>query len=147
MTTIQILHFDQGFDSAALCTPTEELYFSTSDWALVTCTACLQAKHAALVNYTVRNITTGDEEDLRVLELSGEEILNGFPPEVAKHIFHLIRQVGYNNESSHETNWQLWKVQNSEIIRLLLLPYISDRALYDSDYEAWENMVLGEDRD
>jgi len=89
-----------------------------------------------LVDYTVRNITTGDEEELRLLELTDEEA--GQLPADAQAVL-----------GPHRTLWRTeqailhpeWETAQDELLRLLL-PYISDRALYDSDYAQWEENVL-----
>lgn len=86
-----------------------------------------------LVDYSVRNITTGDEEDIRVLELDPDEML-GFPEPVRDQVIALI-----DDAQQTGSHW----AANQDAILLLLLPYISDRALYNSDYEAWERKVLG----
>ena len=95
-----------------------------------------------LVDYTVRNITTGDEEDIRVLELTDEEIAD-FPEAVREEVRDLIRQQSYTNADGVTTGriQTSWAV-DQEHIRVLLLPYITDRALYDGDYAAWETNVL-----
>jgi hypothetical protein len=88
-----------------------------------------------LVNYTVRNICTGDEEEIRVLELTDEE-MNGFPADVRGQISTLI--------AASVANHDVW-LTNQDVIVRLLLPYISRRALYDNDYGTWENYVLKND--
>jgi len=91
-----------------------------------------------LVDYTVRNITTGDEEDIRVLELEPSEY-DGFPDEVREQVRALVAEVGWGSERYSSSLWQT----NQERILALLLPSITDRALYDSDYTAWEARLLG----
>lgn len=98
-----------------------------------------------LIDYTVRNITTGDEEDIRILELSDHEILNGFPPEVAHQIYALIKEVGYS-EGSEYADWTAWQT-NQEKIRELLLPLISHRDIYELEYSLWEEAVVEDDWD
>jgi len=85
-----------------------------------------------LVNYTVRNIITGDGEDERILELGPDE-LGGFPEEVRDQIQWLIddsQQTGSHWDGAQETMLDL------------LLPYISERELFDASYPAWEQNVL-----
>jgi hypothetical protein len=92
-----------------------------------------------LVDYTVRNITTGDEEDIRVLELETEEF-DGFPEQVRDDIRNLIGLIAWQWHAGQPIAAD-WLIAQDQILKLLL-PYITDRALYDSDYEAWENNVL-----
>jgi len=96
-----------------------------------------------LVDYTVRNITTGDEEDIRVLELTDDEI-SSFPAEVREQIRAIIRAQGFTTPEGVttgriQTSW----ADDQDQILALLLPYITDRALYDADYTAWEARLLG----
>ncbi len=93
-----------------------------------------------LIDYTVRNITTGDEEDIRVLELTDDEMA-GFPDEVRDEIQSLIAYSVEGRAGVDSTRWETAQEQ----IRQLLLPYISDRWLYDSDYSLWEGKVLDAD--
>lgn len=86
-----------------------------------------------LVDYTVRNITTGDEEEIRVLELTDDE-LAGFPEPVRAEIRDIVRR----NEAT--TRWDT----DQDRIVALLLPYISKPALYRDDYGTWEEWVLGD---
>jgi hypothetical protein len=89
-----------------------------------------------LIDYTVRNIMTGDEEDIRVLELTPDEML-GFPEPVRDEAIALIDDA--QQTGSH------WATNQAHILDLLL-PYISNHALFDADYEAWERKVLGDER-
>ena len=93
-----------------------------------------------LVDYTVRNIPTGDEDDLRLLELTDDEIA-GFPDAVRGAVRSLLASpaAAYRTGSSL-TGWDA----TAEAIRTLLLPYISDSWLYQNDYGAWEQNVLDE---
>lgn len=91
-----------------------------------------------LVDYTVRNITTGDEEEIRVLELEPSEY-DGFPDSVREEIRALVDAVGYKPDGGGDH--AVWDRNQDRIVELLL-PYISDRALYDSDYGAWEDNLL-----
>src|SRR5262245_59948109 len=85
-----------------------------------------------LVDYTVRNITTGDDEDIRVLELTDAEI-DRFPAEVREQVAVLIAA---GRENPNE-----W-VDHQDYVLANLLSYITDRALYDSDYGLWEINLL-----
>jgi len=85
-----------------------------------------------LVDYTVRNITTGDEEDIRVLELDPDEVA-GFPAAVREQVAALIADGQHSNAR--------WTV-NQERILQLLLPFITNRELYEHDYQLWEALVL-----
>lgn len=87
-----------------------------------------------LVDYTVRNITTGDEEDIRVLELTPDEML-GFPDPVRETVIALIDDA--QQTGSH------WEANQDRILDLLL-PFISDAQLYERDYAKWERKVLGD---
>lgn len=97
-----------------------------------------------LVDYTVRNITTGDEEEIRVLELTTEEIAT-FPADVRGEIANLLADVNAAREAGFAAHAE-WDHAQSRIVELLL-PYLSDRALYDSDYERWESNLLEFDAD
>ena len=63
-----------------------------------------------LIDYTVRNITTGDEEELRVLELEADEF-DGFPETVRDEIRGLViplairipRRIASSNCSRHSS--------------------------------------------
>jgi len=97
-----------------------------------------------LIDYTVRNITTGDEEDIRVLELADGEI-QGFPEAVREQIRTIIRAQSYATPEGVTTGHiQTTWADDQEKIRDMLMPYISRPELYAHDYAAWEDMVLGE---
>lgn len=91
----------------------------------------------ALVDYTVRNITTGDEEDIRVLELSAEEY-DGFPAEVRRLVYGYVSDAGWGTDDYDRQAWE----SGQERIRELLLPWIHDVGLYERDYATWEQNVL-----
>lgn len=94
-----------------------------------------------LIDYTVRNITTGDEEDIRVQELDDSDV-NGFPDEVQDEIRSLLASAHDSAAGARSLEARVtWGEVNDQILNLLL-PYISDRPLYDQDYPAWENNVL-----
>lgn len=95
-------------------------------------------------NYTVRNITTSDEEDIRVLELTDEELAR-FPEPVREEVHRIVA----DNAERFRVGWQPgdnehW-LNDQDILLRMLLPWISDRALYDSDYGRWEARLLGDD--
>lgn len=87
-----------------------------------------------LIDYTVRNITTGDEEDMRVLELAPEEVAE-FPESVRDEIATLVAR------NSIEGNHPTWDVDQDRILDLLL-PYITHLDIYRADYARWERLVL-----
>ena len=98
-----------------------------------------------LVDYTVRNIMTGDEEDLRLLELTDDEI-DTFPDAVRDDVRSLLSgpaEAFRSGNSLHSTTFD-WTTAQDAILSLLL-PHISDRALYDADYTLWESRVLEPD--
>ena len=95
-----------------------------------------------LVDYTVRNITTGDEEEIRLLELADDEF-EGFPDAVRDEVRSLVA-VGVEAVFGHARPHAEWDTAQEQILALLL-PYISDRALYDSDYGTWEENLLEHD--
>ena len=86
-----------------------------------------------LVDYTVRNISTGDEEEIRVLELTDDEIA-GFPDAVRDDVASLIAASLDNRDD--------WRSTHQDTIVRTLLPYISRRDLFERDYGAWETYVL-----
>jgi hypothetical protein len=94
-----------------------------------------------LVDYTVRNITTGDEEEIRVLELTDEEVAD--LPTDARAVLEPHRTLWRSETAVLHPEWETAQQRVLE----LLLPHISDRALYDSDYGAWERRVLGDEED
>lgn len=94
-----------------------------------------------LVDYTVRNITTGDEEEIRVLELEPAEY-DGFPETVREEIRGLVAAVGYQPDGGGDMpTWD----RNQDRIVELLLPYITHLDIYRADYARWERMVLDDD--
>lgn len=94
-----------------------------------------------LVDYAVRNIVTGDEEDLRVLELTADE-LAGLPELVRDEITELVRACGWPDDYDYAK----WRVNQDRVLSLLL-PYISYSGIYRDDYAAWEEWVLADDED
>jgi hypothetical protein len=94
-----------------------------------------EAQH--LIDYTVRNIETGDEEDIRVLELSTEEIAL-FPEAVRTQIAMLI--------TFGSRSWSDWHTSQERILALLL-PFISRPELHAADLEAWHRYVLDQPDD
>jgi hypothetical protein len=96
-----------------------------------------------LVDYTVRNITTGDEEEIRVLEITDAEF-EGFPDEIRDEIRSLVA-VGVEAVFGHGRPHSDWDTAQEQIVGLLM-PYVSNRALFDSDYGQWEeNLLEGDD--
>ncbi len=88
-----------------------------------------------LIDYTVRNLTTGDGEEERVLELEHAEFV-GFPEYL---------QVGLEGiVQAARANPALW-LPYQDVILAMLKPHISEPALYERDYTAWERIVLGDD--
>lgn len=96
-----------------------------------------------LVDYTVRNITTGDGEEMRVLELTVEEVQR-FPADTVQSIGDLLAEAHtrFAVDGPAPLDWS-WE-ETLESIRQALLPYISDPVLYHSSYSAWESNVLSE---
>jgi hypothetical protein len=89
-----------------------------------------------LIDYTVRNITTGDEEDIRVLELEPAEY-DGFPESVREQIRSLVADCNWGGT----TMWPVWH-ENRERIVELLMPFISGRRMFNGNYERWERELL-----
>jgi hypothetical protein len=92
------------------------------------------------IDYAVRNITTGDEEDIRILE-EPATYLAAFPEAIREDAARLIAEPGVFDGVS-DFDWSIWRT-NQDTLLVLLLPYITDRALYESDYGLWEARVLG----
>jgi hypothetical protein len=92
-----------------------------------------------LIDYTIRNITTGDEEDIRILELAEDEF-DGFPAEIRDEV---RRQVEPAAEAfaAMQLDYHAWDRAQMRILELLR-PYMTDEALYERDYDAWEANLL-----
>lgn len=89
-----------------------------------------------LVDYTVRNITTGDEEEVRLLELTDAEVA-GLPTE-AQAILEPLRHAFQSDNVIPHPDWDAAQDQLLSVLR----PLISDPELYEYDYEAWEQNLL-----
>ena len=95
-----------------------------------------------LIDYTIRNITTGDEEDTRILELADDEF-DGFPDAVRDEVRQLTERFRaiWNTEFVQDIDYHAWEETQMRILELLK-PYMSDPELYENDYDAWENNLL-----
>lgn len=93
-----------------------------------------------LVDYTVRNISTGDGEEVRLLELTDDEAA-GLPADVRAILDPLRHQFQADTVIPHP----VWDTAQDSILALLR-PYISRPALFDNDYTTWEQVVLENDQ-
>jgi hypothetical protein len=101
-----------------------------------------------LVDYTVRNLTTGDGEEERVLELTEDEF-DGFPLAVRDQVKKLVQTAAGGmvwTAPDHDARAAraAWEVAQDRVLGLLM-PFISEREMYAKDYTAWERYVLGDD--
>lgn len=92
-----------------------------------------------LIDYSVRNITTGNEEEIRLLELADDEAA-GLPDDV-RAILDPHRQAFQTHARIEHPAWD----NAQDAILALLLPRIRNRALYESDYDAWQEWLLESD--
>lgn len=90
-----------------------------------------------LVDYTVRNLTTGDEEEIRVLEIDD---VSGFPDRVRDEVQSYIA-VGNDVMGGGRPHMDWEDAQDA--LRQILMPYISEPDLYETRYNSWEQHVLG----
>jgi hypothetical protein len=88
------------------------------------------------INYAVRNLTTLDEEETRLwddqitkLESWGETVTD----EELQELFNLMKGL--------ETAEDRWTHRYNRI-KEILLPYISNRELYDMNYSLWQELLF-----
>jgi hypothetical protein len=99
----------------------------------------LEEQKKPMINYAVRNLTTLDEEQVRLLE-DPEEYVKAWREELStKKMVKQIRRAAKlfnNHEDSAKVDSTL------EDLRLKLLPHIDKPELYEKNYTLWEDWVL-----
>jgi len=94
------------------------------------------------IDYAIRNLNVMDEEETRLIESNEamNNFLNGFAKErVPKHICETIKFILRKQRYFYKHGGD-WKVQYAlyHAVLVLLEPFMSHAALYNTDYDAWE---------
>jgi hypothetical protein len=79
------------------------------------------------VDYAIRNCTVGDEEQIRLWE-NPEDYVDNVPIEVRDQLRKLIVELEAEKDGVEEN------------IIELLMPYMSNRDVYEFDYPLWETL-------
>lgn len=103
----------------------------------------LEFRKNVAVNYIVRCMEVGDEEEYQILERPFEDIKimsETIPLEIRENVNNILEKCinGHQNEDMGEKLIMLKLI----VVSNLLKPYITWPELYESNFGAWECLIL-----
>ena len=105
----------------------------------------LEFRKNVAVNYIVRCMEVGDEEEYQILERPFEDVKitsETIPLEIRENINTILEKC-INGHQNEDTDGKLIMLEMIVVFNLLK-PYITWPELYETNFGAWECLVLGD---